>query len=611
MASVQFFNQQEAQDALRTLQASNISFPVPSEGTSGRRERVNVRIEPCQPPKWYQTDSSTTPATAAFSGASLSTRVSGTQSQSAPPPSHARPSSAIEEAPSADRPASTSKRILTASGASCSRIRQESSSETSSSDTGASSSENEDVVPRERVALSRQPRKAAALRRSSTPVEIQDDIVMANSQVNNNGVIDISSGSGRDDDDDGSDTTSSSEDEDNESDSSSERSVDSKHNRRQPRIRAGVGDGEPSRAQSVLVTGKTRQSVRIRIPKVKHGRPRRLLLPPDLASPLMTVTMRGDMQFIDQRARKRLTKLSLPAVDEEAKRVEDACLVGRTAIIGYSRGNSQASMVTYAAESNERAAVIPLSKAPHSGWGISCLAPMSFSAISEDPDDKDVAISFLSGGFDKTVMQWRVTRGIKEDKGEGRNNRHRPYNATVHPLGGPLNSGVSSVVYHASSQRVLSAAGKKLWTIDIEGRVPPRSVEFNNLIHQIHVHRNSPDIVILEVQHLYTQMQVYDVRKNNRGKPEMEFGYMDTAASVGRIRARRRRGDTSVNYFTRGFDDGTVCLWDYRNRGNTTVTATKLDEPVWHTVFAGRKSSNVWAYAGNSVTFLEIDPPKH
>lgn len=68
-----------------------------------------------------------------------------------------------------------------------------------------------------------------------------------------------------------------------------------------------------------------------------------------------------------------------------------------------------------------------------------------------------------------------------------------------------------------------------------------------------------------KVAHPFSQVQVFDVRQGYARKPIMTFGYSDTSASAKGIRARRRKGDTSIKYFVRGFDDGVVALWDYRN----------------------------------------------
>ena len=58
-------------------------------------------------------------------------------------------------------------------------------------------------------------------------------------------------------------------------------------------------------------------------------------------------------------------------------------------------------------------------------------------------------------------------------------------------------------------------------------------------------------------------MAVYDVRSNLEGGPVLEFGHKDSSRSSS-VRSRRRRGDILTNYFVRGYDDGTIQLFDLR-----------------------------------------------
>jgi len=71
-----------------------------------------------------------------------------------------------------------------------------------------------------------------------------------------------------------------------------------------------------------------------------------------------------------------------------------------------------------------------------------------------------------------------------------------------------------------------------------------------------------------KVDHLDTQIHIYDSRKSeNRGysrRSDCSFGYR--AEDVpGRPRTRFTKGSTKFCYFVRGYHDGTICLWDYRN----------------------------------------------
>lgn len=98
------------------------------------------------------------------------------------------------------------------------------------------------------------------------------------------------------------------------------------------------------------------------LPRVIYGRPRRLVLPQSTDIPLAAVTMRGDVQFIDQLSRHvvkqssifshsfhfrlRLADRSLPSTHSEKRVVEDACAVGGLYVIGYRDCKTQVSIVT-------------------------------------------------------------------------------------------------------------------------------------------------------------------------------------------------------------------------------------------------------------------------
>ncbi|KAI5120507.1 hypothetical protein M0805_000092 [Coniferiporia weirii] len=527
IVSVQFLNPRDAQNAIRVLEMSTTPFSIPFEGPS-HLTRGRIRFERCDPPKRHSAGSLARRVTIAPSlptTLSRRTRTQGSQIHTpAVPPSAPRPPKSRD--PPSARPApdkqSQSKRVV--SGHS-----------------------------------------------HPPPVEVRESSgALPDGQAGGGDAINISSGLNKDVEDDNTSTTSSSEDS-SESDSDTDRTEEDARNTR--RSEGPKGEGE-----RIIVAARLKQCTRVQVPKVSYGRPRRLILPSDRPSPLLTVTMRGDIQFIDQTSRKRIANLSLPALNEASMRVEDACLMEGAVVLGCSKGNSQASIVV-TSKANSKPSIHPLPNTPHSEQGISCLAPFI-------PSD---STGFLSGGFDKTVQRWCVSQN-RPDSGDTRSGRQPDHSATVRLLGGPFNS---LITYHVSTHvySVYSAA------------------EFSNAIHQIHVHKKNPNVIIVEVDHLLQQIQVHDVRKRYRGRPEQEFGYGDTSASGAQIRARHRRGDTNVNYFARGFDDGTVCLWDYRKH-KTTVTALKCDEPVWHTVFSDRKTSNVWAYAGSVVTYLDLDLSK-
>jgi hypothetical protein len=108
----------------------------------------------------------------------------------------------------------------------------------------------------------------------------------------------------------------------------------------------------------------------------------------------------------------------------------------------------------------------------------------------------------------------------------------------------------------------------------------PALVPFSNNIHQIHMHPDASSVSILEVcvlkrlscllplnaaklDHLDAQIQLFDDRKKHGfNRPaDCEFGHR----SVDGRASRYSRGSTHLSYFVRGYPDGCVCIWDYRN----------------------------------------------
>ena len=66
-----------------------------------------------------------------------------------------------------------------------------------------------------------------------------------------------------------------------------------------------------------------------------------------------------------------------------------------------------------------------------------------------------------------------------------------------------------------------------------------------------------------QVDDLNDQIQVFDRRKFS-SRPVLEFGRRDTVNSK-HTRSRRRKGASYGNHFVRGYEDGVVALFDYRN----------------------------------------------
>ncbi|KJA30104.1 hypothetical protein HYPSUDRAFT_127072, partial [Hypholoma sublateritium FD-334 SS-4] len=102
---------------------------------------------------------------------------------------------------------------------------------------------------------------------------------------------------------------------------------------------------------------------------------------------------------------------------------------------------------------------------------------------------------------------------------------------------------------------------------------------------------------------LDSQIQLFDIRKQ-RGfdrTPDCNFG-----ARCGGSRPIRSmsRGDCEYSLFAKGFADGVVRIWDYRNSKQPVVTRAHQNMgAVAHTIFTG--SGNILCYNGDSLTFVD------
>ncbi|EJF62977.1 hypothetical protein DICSQDRAFT_168643 [Dichomitus squalens LYAD-421 SS1] len=161
-------------------------------------------------------------------------------------------------------------------------------------------------------------------------------------------------------------------------------------------------------------------------------------------------------------------------------------------------------------------------------------------------------------------------------------------------------------------------------------------------VAQVHVHPQDPRLIAVEVDHMDHQVHFYDMREGGFArKPWLEFGYRATppkansaspnlnataarpavasqasananasrsasSAPVARSGSRYTRGSTMNSLFARGYGDGAVLVWDYRNGAQKKVLERfQFQRPaeVVHTVLAG---SDVIAYGGYTLTFWSM-----
>ncbi|KAH7920265.1 hypothetical protein BV22DRAFT_1040024 [Leucogyrophana mollusca] len=316
---------------------------------------------------------------------------------------------------------------------------------------------------------------------------------------------------------------------------------------------------------------------KVPLPKTPYGRSRRILVPASDDLPLATVTMRGDLQFIDRKEHFRISLSSLPNKGDY-RHVEDACVVGDTIVLGYDGGPCQVTLLPVTRKSPrpidvQRQPHVPSPRVSKSfKGGVSCLSAMCSEAGS---------IKFFSGGHDRWVYLWTAET-------------HQLTNATCKKLSVFHDSGVSAIAYQRRSNALMSSDGQKLWTTDLSRSYTPKPVLVSNVVNQIHVHPQAPDIILLEIKHLDQQIQIFDCRKGGFNRPPcFTFGHRYADA---KFEPSYTKGSTRHVYFARGHQDGSVILWDYRNPKDILIKRQYQQiDAVVHTAFS---NSEVVAFGG-------------
>ncbi|KAI0771858.1 hypothetical protein BD413DRAFT_475224, partial [Trametes elegans] len=138
----------------------------------------------------------------------------------------------------------------------------------------------------------------------------------------------------------------------------------------------------------------------------------------------------------------------------------------------------------------------------------------------------------------------------------------------------------------------------------LDAREPATPVRVSGKVTQVHVHPQDARIVALEIDHMDYQVQMYDTREGSFArKPWLDTSTTaGSAAPVPRPGSRYIRGSAVHSLFARGYGDGVVLVWDYRNGAQKRFRFERQADVV-HTVIAG---SDVIAYGGYSATFWSV-----
>ncbi|KAI0751348.1 hypothetical protein C8Q80DRAFT_1156838 [Daedaleopsis nitida] len=373
-------------------------------------------------------------------------------------------------------------------------------------------------------------------------------------------------------------------------------------------------DANEHAATSAIASGHT-----VVIPKASYARGRRLLAPANHGQPLTTILMRGEAHFVDRKRRTRISTWSLP-VEDDARHVEDACLMGDdTVIVGYNKGPCQVSSILV--REDQRPHRIDLIYKAHSIVNENPSAGKSYpnrgiaSLASVAPN------SFLSGGHDKTVHHWKLGRS------RGRSKDRQSLSVSSVRIPTDHAQAVQALAYCGWNETVYSAAADRIATTKLTALAATEPERVSGKVTQVHVHPQDPRLIALEIDHMDRQVHLYDIREGGFARrPWLEFGYRPLApktsrsgastsrsssssSSISKPGSRYTRGSTSHSLFARGYGDGAVLVWDFRNGAQKKVLERfQFQRPaeVAHTVLAG---SDVIAYGGHSLTFWSMLAP--
>ncbi|RDB22715.1 hypothetical protein Hypma_010396 [Hypsizygus marmoreus] len=324
-----------------------------------------------------------------------------------------------------------------------------------------------------------------------------------------------------------------------------------------------------------------------RLPPTPHGRPRRVLVPQSPNLPIVTISMRADAQFFRREGRDRITSYSLPC-DGDYQHVQDAYMIKDTVIVGYSDGPWQVSQISLRTDKRphwDRLHHRPHHENPRRREGsrgaafLSCLTPARHQSH---------AIAFYTGGHDKAIKLWTVRNPMKVETTTVARSETVPYTLA------------------SRDRTLLYGTTTKLLTVDIEHTTAkPQTAHFSDVITQIHVHPDSPHISILEVKSLDEQVLIYDHREKQGfdRTADIRFGYRSKGHKF--QDSRYFRGSTRESLFARGYQDGCVCIWDYRFRAKPVVKAQlNLGQAIVHTFLT---KSEVWQFIVTSVLAMFKD----
>ncbi|KAF7981616.1 hypothetical protein HWV62_32690 [Athelia sp. TMB] len=235
-------------------------------------------------------------------------------------------------------------------------------------------------------------------------------------------------------------------------------------------LHRNVSNSTYARSPASSISLSTSSSSSVILPSASNARPRRLLVPGTEGLPLVAVTMRGDVNFLDP-GKDLISLWSIPNKGK-LRHVEDACMVRNTAVIGHNEG-PQISIIDLL--KNEKPRQRDLKQRPHEN-GVSCIA-----ALPYDP----AYLRFITGGRDKKLCIWELEEGGQDPR--------------LEPLPLLHNSMVQAISYRSIDQKILSGSGQNIYTTDLRTPQLIKTARLSNRIYNIHTHPQDANLSILEV----------------------------------------------------------------------------------------------------------------
>jgi hypothetical protein len=152
-----------------------------------------------------------------------------------------------------------------------------------------------------------------------------------------------------------------------------------------------------------------------------------------------------------------------------------------------------------------------------------------------------------------------------------------------------LNAPARAIGYAPETKTAYVGSGRRIWNLKVEKPANAKGLPISNEVNSIHVNLHEPDLVVLEVvcqrhwsvqsmaidlrhpqvDDLDEQVQLFDIRAGGfQTQPAIRFGHRTQANGPARHSPpsyRYTRGSLSRCHFARGFTDGYVFAWDFRN----------------------------------------------